>query len=153
MKIPTFFDNLIQRDRRYFLPLFNRFSLPLPRIPTTKSPTWNEADLDPSSRSSDRFFTRMSSWTRGADDFSRNREEDPREKFPRESRSLKHRIFQNHRSDLVPESLGIINSNRIINIPYRTTFVNQYVRNNLPRRDWRSSFKRSLVPCHKGGNK
>lgn len=156
MKIPTFFDNLIQRDRRYFLRHSLIASLHLflesPRQ-NHRAPAWNEADLDPSSRSSDRFFTRMSNWTRGADDFSRNREEDPREKFPRESRSLKHRIFQNHRSDLVPESLGIINSNRIINIPYRTTFVNQYVRNNLPRRDWRSSFKRSLVPCHKGGNK
>lgn len=173
IKIPTFLHNLIPTDRRYFLLhslIASLYLFFLESRPTTKSPgpsAWNEADLDP-------VFTLFGSVfhanvkvlpRRGsADNFSRNREDSKRRKVPllpsplslsRESRSRSSNIgiFENHRSDLVPESLGIINSNRIINIPYRTTFVNQYVRNNLPRRDWRSSFKDSLVPCHNGGNK
>lgn len=152
IKIPTFLHNLIPTDRRYFLLhslIASLYLFFLESRPTTKSPGLETKRIStPSSRSSDRFFTRMSRsfLDEEARTISRETEKTRRgEKFPsspppspsRESRSRSSNIgiFENHRSDLVPESLGIINSNRIINIPYRTTFVNQYVRNNLPRRD------------------
>lgn len=143
MKIPTFLDpdNLIQPIDASYHSLIAT-SLPLPRIPSHDKITGHRLETK---RISTHLHALRIGFSRecqgparpGARTTSREKSR-RREKFPPRRISLalfQHRIFQNHRSDLVPESLGIINSNRIINIPYRTTFVNQYVRNNLPRRD------------------